>query len=56
MRKSASNGVQPKTGANGGEQITSSLIGLQWQVSQFVLAPVIPAKAGIQRVEARFAI
>ena len=28
-------------------------MGLQWQVSEFILAPVIPAKAGIQRVSVK---
>ena len=31
-------------------------MGLQGQLSQFALAPVIPAKAGIQTVAAKFAI
>ena len=46
-----SNGVQPKSSANRERRLPSPLMGLQGQVLIFV----IPAKAGIRRIEAKFA-
>ena len=50
---SGETGMRPKPSMNGSQRIPSPYMGLEGQVLEVVLAPVIPAKAGIQTLAAK---